>query len=115
MNMMPMNMLCAVCCIHIHVFVFHDSAFMMALQESPEYRLFALPPIYNFRRATLHARNGPALPVMLHAHTFANKKANLSNYHEVAKHAALLIFDDCYQRMRLRSGPYPFVCDMLVV
>lgn len=87
---------------------------MLALQET-HYRLFALPPIFNFRRATLHARNGPPLPVMLHAHTFSHIHANASNYKEIAKHASMLIFDDCFHVMKIRSGPYPFMCDMLIV
>jgi hypothetical protein len=87
---------------------------MLALQDMPQFRMFALPPIFNFRRATLHARHGPALPVMLHAHTFSHDEANYTNYKEVAKYAAMLMFDDCYNHMKIVSGPYSFLCDMLV-
>ena len=97
---------------HLHVVYL---AFMLALQEMSQYRLFALPPIYNFRRATLHARNGPILPVMLHSHVFSDSRVNYSSYKEVAKHAAMLMFDDCFNLMKIGTGPYHFICDMLVV
>jgi hypothetical protein len=87
---------------------------MMALQEMREFRLFALPPIYNFMRSTLHPSNSPNNPVMYHTHTFSNNKLNISNYKDIAKHSVMLTFDDCFHRMKLFMGPYPFFCDILV-
>lgn len=87
---------------------------MMALQSSPEFRLFALPPVYNFRRASVYARNGPVLPVMLHSHIFSDARANESNYEEVARHAAQIIFEDSYHHMLQQGTKYRYLCDILV-
>ena len=86
----------------------------MALQESPEYRLFALPPIYNFRRASIHPRNGPDYPIMLHSHTFSDHRANESNWKEVARHASQIIFEDCFHHMTHMGTKYRYLCDIMV-
>lgn len=87
---------------------------MMALQHSPEFRMFALPAIYNFRRASIHPRNGPDLPVLLHSHTFGDDRANETNWKEIAKHASQIIFEDCYHHMTLKTSKYRYLCDIMV-
>ena len=98
-----------------------QNSLMVALQHNPIYRFFPLPYVFNFRRSSMLSRFGPQLPLVLHSHIFSNlsfkkdvRKYNLSNYKEVGKHAALLMFEDTYNWMQYGGGPYPFLCDSLV-
>lgn len=86
---------------------------MLALQNNPQFRFYPLPAIFNFRRNTVHPKTGPPLPVLLHAHIFSRKQANVERYKDVAKHSALLMMEDCLFYMRQQGAPYHFLCDML--
>lgn len=86
---------------------------MVALQTHPEYRLFALPPVFNFRRNTVWSKNGPSKPFILHGHTFGHENVNIDNYRDVGKHAAALFMEDCYMYIRDGNGPLHFLCDNL--
>ena len=87
---------------------------MFAFERNPEYRWFPLPPVFNFRRSTMFARNGPSSPVMLHAHIFYYENAIIENYADVAKHAAAIIFEDGLHHLTRNGGQYHFICDMIV-
>jgi hypothetical protein len=88
---------------------------MMALEEMSQFRLFPMPPIFNFRRATLHARHGPMYPVLQKSSIFSKSNISISAYKEASKATSLMIFDDSYNDMRLKSGPLPFDCKTMVV
>lgn len=88
-------------------------AFMMAMEQLTSYRLFPLPSFFNFRRASMHSRNGPTYPVMLHSHVFRNKLANVSNYKQIAIATSELLFEDCYQRMKYQAKGLHFDCNIL--
>ena len=97
-----------------------QNSLMVAIQNNPKYRFYPLPPLFNFRRGTIYSFTGPQIPLMLHTHTFSNlsgkkdsRKFNLTNYKDVAKHASILMFEDCYNHMRHGAAPLTFLCDTL--
>ena len=87
---------------------------MIALENNPQYRMFYLPHIFNFRQSTLHPADGPQVPIMLHTHTFGDTLSNPSEYRELGKHMAVMIFEDGYYKMKMDTFPYGYVCDILV-
>eukprot|EP01041_Mallomonas_annulata_P008440 gene8440-17402_t len=91
-----------------------QQALMLAFERNPQYRWFPLPPIFNFRRASMFARNGPTTPVMLHSHIYHYEKASVQHYKELARHAAAIIFEDGLHHLTRNGGPYHFICDMIV-
>ena len=109
-------------------------AFMLALEVMSEFRLFPLPSIFNFRRATLHPRHGPKLPVLLncpelvHIHNNKNTSSDISIstnsnhqepdksiYQSLAIQSSYNIFEDCYHDFTNHAGPMDFQCDRLVL
>lgn len=100
--------------------LFHDfesgeqQALMLAFERNPQYRWFPLPPVFNFRRSSLFARNGPSLPVIVHTHIYHYEQARVDNYKEVAKHAAVIMFEDGLHHLTRQGADHHFICDMIV-
>ena len=103
---------------------------MLALEVMPEFRLFPIPSIFNFRRATLHPRHGPKLPVILNYPELllyekslsADQKQqkdvdslDMSTYQSLAVQASYNIFEDCYHDFMSQAGPFDFQCDRLIL
>ena len=93
-----------------------QQALMLALEEAPWYRAFPLSSLYNFRRPTVLPQVGFAggAPVVVQAHVYADQRANVAAFKDVAKHAALVALEDSVYHVSKSGGPVHYMCDILV-
>jgi len=91
-----------------------QQALMLAFERNPQYRWFPLPPVFNFRRSSLFARNGPTSPVLLHSHIYHYEGALVQQYAELGRLAAAIVFEDALHHLARTDGPHHFLCDLIV-
>eukprot|EP00607_Mallomonas_marina_P007141 CAMPEP_0182438294 /NCGR_PEP_ID=MMETSP1167-20130531/85657_1 /TAXON_ID=2988 /ORGANISM="Mallomonas Sp, Strain CCMP3275" /LENGTH=337 /DNA_ID=CAMNT_0024631577 /DNA_START=116 /DNA_END=1129 /DNA_ORIENTATION=- len=90
-----------------------QQALMIALQRNPAYRLFPLPNIYNFRRATLHSNNSPRKPVAVLSHAYSDVTVPIAQYNTVGLQITHSFYEDAVYGMYSLAKP-DFNCDPMI-
>ena len=86
------------CDVNFEIYV-NCTALMLAFERS-KFRIYPLPPLYNFGRSTLYPKSGPKVPVIVQTKVFSGNSASVANYQDVALHAAAVMMEDCANNVR---------------